>query len=225
MTVTTTSIRQDDDVRREVQDELEWDLQVGNSPIGLSVKDGVVTLTGEVNSYAAKMAAVAATHRVRGVRAVANEISVHIPSYAERTDADVAQAVINVLKWNTLVPADQIEVTVAQGLVTLKGTVEWAYQRVEAEEAVRRLAGVRAVANQLTITPRVQRNDIKQRLEQALVRSAEVEAKGLTVEVHNTTVTLKGSVHSFAEKQAVERAAWAASGVTAVDNRLVITAI
>jgi osmotically-inducible protein OsmY len=225
MAVTTTSVRQDEDVRSEVQDELEWDLQVGTSPIGVSVKAGVVTLTGEVSSYAAKVAAVAAAHRVRGVKAVANEISVHIPSFAERTDADVAQAAVNALKWNTLVPADQIEVTVAQGLVTLKGTVEWAYQRIEAEDAVRPIAGVRAVSNQITIVPRLQRTDIKQRLEQALVRSAEVEAKGITIEVHNTSVTLRGTVHSFAEKQAAEHAAWAAPGVTSVDNRLVISAI
>ncbi len=221
----TIVTRTDEDIRLEVQDELEWDLQVGSSPVGVAVKGGVATLTGEVPSYAAKLAAADATHRVRGVKAVANDIIVHIPSFAERTDADIAQAIITALRWNTLVPTDQIDVTVTQGLVTLKGTVEWAYQRNAAEYAIRHLAGVRVVTNEIRLTPHVQREDLKHRLERALERNAEVEASGITVEVHGATVTLKGKVRSYAERRAAEYATWDAPGVTVVDNRLIVNNI
>src|SRR5271165_1347064 len=166
----------DTTIRAEVQDEVAWDARIGANSVGVAVKNGVVTLSGGVSSFAAKMAAAEAAHRVRGVAAVANDITVHIPSFAERTDPEIAQAVIVALQWNAWVPSEQIEVTVAQGVVTLKGTVDWIYQRRAAENAIAHLAGVRSVVNEIHTTPQFQPNDLQQRLERALERNAIVEA-------------------------------------------------
>jgi len=212
----------DEEIRSEVQDEIAWDSKIGPNTIGVAVKGGVATLSGGVNSYAAKVAAAEAAHRVRGVEAVANDITVHIPSFAERTDPDIAQAVLNSLQWNAWVPTNQLEVTVSQGVVTLKGTVDWLYQRRAAEDAISHLAGVRAVMNETRVAPQVQPKDLQQRLEHALQRSATVEASGITIETKGTGVTLKGKVHSYAERRAAGDAAWLAPGVTAVENLLVV---
>lgn len=214
--------RTDEDLRREVQDELAWDLRVGTLPIGVNVKQGVVTLTGEVDSFAKKVAAAEAAHHIRGVTAVANDLSVHLPATAERTDTEIARAVVDTLTWHALIPAHQIAVTVAAGIVTLKGTVEYDFQRQNAATWVTYLTGVRAVVNQLVILLPVKRDVVKQHIEAALVRNAEVEADNITVEVHGTTVTLKGHVRTFAERLTAEASAWLAPGVMAIDNRLVI---
>lgn len=153
--MTATIAQTDEQIQREVLAELEWDATVRSTEIGVVVKDGVVTLTGWLDSYAKKLAAERPAHRVRGVKAVANEIEVRLPSSAERTDPDIALEASRALAWEALVPADQIEVTVSRGVVTLRGEVDWEYERRAAERAVRRLSGVRDVINLIKVRPRV----------------------------------------------------------------------
>src|SRR5438128_11491822 len=219
------STRTDVDIQADVLEELKWDMRVKPNEIGVAVKDGIVTLTGWVDSELKKMAAEDAAHRVQGVKAVANDIEVRLPSFAERTDADLAAAVLNALKWDAAIPADKIEVTVSKGWVTLKGEVEFGFQRREAERAVQRLSGVKGVSNLITIKSLLSPTDLKQKIEKALVRNAETDAKHITVEVQGSKVILYGTVRSYAEKQAAADAAWSAPGVSEVDNRIVVSPI
>ena len=217
------SIRTDEAIQTDVLEELKWDTRVQPNEIGVIVKDGVVTLTGWVDSYLKKMAAEEAAHRVRGVKAVANDIEVRLPGSAERTDADLAKAVITALKWQAAIPAGTLDVTVSQGWVTLKGEVEFGFQKRFAERAVQRLSGVKGVTNLITVKPRLSPSDLKQQIERALIRNAETDARNITVEVQGSKVILRGTVRSYAEKQAAEDTAWSAPGVSEVDNRIVIS--
>lgn len=221
----TIAVRTDEEIQRDVMEELKWDMHVRANEIGVAVKDGIVTLTGWVDSYLKKMVAQDAAHRVRHVRAVANDIEVHLPSDAERTDADLAGAVLNALRWDVAIPTDQLEITVAKGWVTLKGEVEFAFQRTDAEHVISRLAGVKGVSNQITVEPHVSPADLQQHIEDALVRNAETDARHIQVEVHGSAVTLKGTVRSLAEKRAAEQTIWASPGITAVDNRITISPV
>jgi osmotically-inducible protein OsmY len=217
------SIRTDEAIQIDVLEELRWDPRVRPNEIGVMVKDGVVTLTGWVDSYLKKMAAEEAAHRVRGVKAVANDIEVRLPGSAERTDADLAKAVITALKWQAAIPAGKVDVTVSQGWVTLKGEVEFGFQKRLAEWAVQRLSGVKGVTNLIVVKPRLSPSDLKQQIERALIRNAETDARQITVEVQGSKVILRGTVRSYAEKQAAEDTAWSAPGVSEVDNRIVIS--
>src|SRR5437667_616462 len=177
------STRTDEQIQADVLEELKWDTRLLPNEIGVAVKDGIVTLTGWVDSYLKKIAAEEAAHRVRGVKAVANDIEVRLPTSSERTDADLAKAALNALEWEAAIPADKLDVTVSKGWVTLKGEVEYGFQKRLAERVVERLSGVKGVTNLITVKPRLSSTDLKQNIEQALIRNAEMDAKRITVEV------------------------------------------
>ena len=202
------STRTDEQIQADVLEELKWDTRVRPNEIGVAVKDGIVTLTGWVDSYLKKMAAEEAAHRVQGVQAVANDIEVRLPSFAERTDADLAAAVLNALKWDAAIPTGALDVTVSKGWVTLRGEVEYRFQKRDAERAVQRLAGVKGVTNLIAVKPHLSPTDLKQQIERALVRNAETDARNIMVEVQGSKVILRGTVRSYAEKQAAEDTAW-----------------
>ena len=214
--------RTDEQIQRDVLAELKWDARVQPNEIGVIAKNGVVTLTGWVNSYTKKWAAEEAAHRVRGVKAVANDIEVHLPIDNERTDTDIAAAAIHALEWDALILPGKIDVTVSKGWVTLKGEVEWQFQKEDAERVVRRIAGVKGVSNLIIIKPRLAPSELKEKIEQALVRSAETDAQRITVEVQGSKVILRGTVRAWVERQEAERAAWSAPGVTAVENHIAV---
>jgi osmotically-inducible protein OsmY len=221
--MTTVSSQTDEAIQRDVLDELKWDMRVGSNEIGVIVKDGIVTLTGWVESYTKKLAAEAAAHRVHGVKAVANDIEVRLPGSAERTDADLAAAVVSALRWDAGIPAGKLDVTVSLGWVTLKGEVEYGYQKIDAERSIRYLSGITGISNLIVVKPRVSPSNLKENIEKKLIRNAETDAKHITVEVNGSEVILRGTVRSYAEKKAAEESAWVAPGVTKVDNLITLS--
>lgn len=212
----------DKEIQQAVLREIEWEPQVSSTEIGVSVKDGIVTLSGFVDSYSKKYHAERAALRVYGVKAVANDLEVKLPSSSERTDQDIARAAVQALASRITVPADQIKVTVRNGWITLEGEVEWKFQHEAAASAVRHLAGVKGVTNLIAVKPKVSPTTIHSQIEGALKRMAEVDARRVTVEVDGSKVILHGAVRSWAEREEAERAAWRAPGVAQVENLIVV---
>jgi osmotically-inducible protein OsmY len=216
------TMKSDKQLRREVEQELEWEPSVDERRIGVAVVDGTVTLTGEVSSYGEKWRAERAVERVAGVHGIANELEVKAAS--ERTEADIARAAVEALKWNVMVPSDNVTVKLSKGWLTLDGEVRWDYQRRAAERAVRDIPGVRGVSNLIKIKPRVEPHDVKQKIEETFKRGANLDANRVTVEAEGSEVTLRGTVRSWVERHEAEKAAWAAPGVTAVHNYITVSA-
>jgi osmotically-inducible protein OsmY len=209
-------------LQEAVRRELEWDPKVNAAHIGVIAKDGAVTLTGHVDSYTEKLAAVRAAERVYGVKAVADEIEVRLPGSNVRDDEDLAEAIAEAFRWNEFVP-DTVTAEVKNGIVTLRGTAEWEYQRSAAERAVRDLTGVRGVTNLITVEPKVKPSEIEQRILEAIQRSAALDARQIWVTTTNGNVRLHGHVHSLWEKKIAEEAAASAPGVQKVENDIVVT--
>jgi osmotically-inducible protein OsmY len=216
-------MKTDAQLKKDVQSELEWDASVNATQVGVAVKDGVVTLSGHLDTYAEKLAIEKAVQRVEGVQALALELDIKLAPGHVRSDSEIAAAAESAFKWHALVPDELIKVKVEKGWVTLSGEVEWDYQRREAENAVRPLTGVVGVSNYVTLRQRTTPADITSRIRGALTRQAERESKNITVSLSGSTVTLRGSVHSWAERSAAQGAAWSAPGVTGVLNELMVS--
>ena len=213
-------MKTDADLKRDVTAELAWDPAVRATAIGVAVKDGVVTLSGHLETFAEKHAAERALGRVAGVKAIALELDVKLSFDHKRSDTDIAVSAEQALKWSTLVPVEAIRLTVDHGSVTLQGEVEWDYQRRSAEKAIRPLMGVVGISNEITLRVRPRATDLSRKIQEALTRQALREAKHIQVDVDGTTVKLSGTVHSWQERAAAQGVAWAAPGVDAVVNEL-----
>ena len=207
-------------LQRDVLDELLWDPSINAANIEVSADTGAVTLGGSIGSYTEKYTAERDARRVRGVVSVFNYLEVRLPPASERTDADLAGAAKDALRWNVSVPDERLSVSADHGLLTLTGEVAYQFQREAAYQAVRFLVGVKGVSNHITIVPSVRASELKGLIEKALVRTAETDAQGIHVEANDGKVTLRGTVHSWAEYRAASRAAWAAPGVHDVDNEI-----
>jgi osmotically-inducible protein OsmY len=215
-------MKSDSDIRKDVEDELGWDPDIDTTDIAISVKNGVVTLAGFVPSYSQKFQAEKDVKRIAGVVGVANDIEVRVPSMDQRPDPDIARDAVNALRSHLPRSSQNMKVTVANGWITLEGDAEWNYQRQRAEEAVRFVKGAKGVVNLIEVKPKVTPSEIKRKIEEAFKRSAEVDAKNIQVETTDGQVTLKGTVHSWFEREEAERAAWAAPGVRKVEDRITI---
>ena len=210
-------------LQQDILDELDFEPSVNAAHIGVAVRGGVVTLSGHVGSYAEKIAAEQAVRRVKGVQAIAQELDVRYPGDKKTADDEIAGRVVSILRWSAVVPRDSVQVQVQDGWVTLSGKVDWQFERTAAEAEIRKLSGVAGVNNLITIRPRVNATDVKRNIESALKRSAEIEAQGIRISVHDGgKVTLDGNVHDWQEREAVKRAAWSAAGVMAVEDHLSI---
>jgi osmotically-inducible protein OsmY len=214
-------MKTDTELQQDIMDELEWKPGLDAAAIGVTADSGVVTLSGQVASLSQKWEAEDAAKHVAGVRAVANDIKVDLDTDA-RTDADIARAALNALEWNVDVPDKRLEVTVSDGWVKLEGEVDWQYQRAAAERAVRYLSGVKGVTNLISIKPSVTPKEIKTKIQQAFKRSAALDAQKINVETHGHTVILRGNVRTWGEREEAERSAWAAPGVTTVEDHLLV---
>jgi osmotically-inducible protein OsmY len=210
------------ELRQDVLDELEFEPSLNAAHIGVAANRGVVTLTGFVTSYGEKTAAERAVRRVKGVKAIAEEIEVRLPSDTKRADDEIAARAVDILKWQVGVPADRIAVKVEKGVVTLSGEVDWQFQKTEADHVVHKLSGVVGVANQIRVASPIHASEVKEKIEKALRRTAELEASRIIVETEGGRVILRGKVRAWYERDIAERAAWSAPGVTEVQDRITI---
>jgi len=218
-----TDTRTDEQIQRDVLAELQWDSRVHPGEIGASVKNGIVALSGNVDAFYRKWAAEDAALRVRGVVAVANELEVKLPSSSERTDEEIAAAAVRALEADSLLGAKNLQTTVDKGWIMVRGEVEWNFQKEDAERILRRLWGVKGVTNLIVVKTRPTPAELKDKIEKALLRTAQLDARGISTELQGAKVVLKGTVRSWAERAEAERAAWLAPGVTQVDNRIQVS--
>lgn len=211
----------DKELRQLVIDELEYEPSIDAADIGVAAENGVITLSGHVTDYAQKMTAERAAWRVKGVKGIAQKIEVRLPGDKRQNDDEIAQRALNILAWNAVIPKDGVRVRVANGWVTLSGKVRWNYQRLAAENEIRKLGGVKGVSNEIALAPGAQSSDVRQRIVEALQRHAEVEADAVRVDVlEDGTVRIEGHVDNWSEMRAVEHAVWSAPGVQHVEDRL-----
>jgi osmotically-inducible protein OsmY len=216
--------RSDSDIERDVKEELKWEPGLPQAAdIAVSVKDGVVTLAGFVRSYTEKYQAETAAKRVVGVKGVANDIEVRMPSVDERPDPEIAREAVAAIKTQLPISSEHIKVVVKHGWVNLEGQVEWEYQRRTAEQAVRRIKGIKGVSNLIQLRPRAEPSEVKRKIQEAFKRNAEVDANRIIVETNGSEVVLKGTVRSWIEREEAERIAWSAPGVTKVEDRIIVS--
>ena len=217
-------MKTDYEIQQAVIEELQYEPSIDATRIGVGCKNGIVTLTGTVESYTEKETAAWATERVSGVKAVVDEMRVELPQTHERGDQDIAQAALQALEWHVQVPHARIRVKVEKGIITLEGAVDYRYQQIAAENAVRNLTGVKAVINLINVKPVASPSDVKMKIENALRRAAEIDAQRIQVDVRNDKVILHGTVRSQAGRRDAERAAWGAPGVSQVEDDLTVAA-
>lgn len=217
-------MKSDAQLKADVSHELEWDTSINSSNVGVSVNNGIVTLSGHLDTYAEKYAIERAVQRVEGVRAVAIELDVKLAPDHKRSDSEIAQAIETAFKWHVFIPGDRVRVKVEKGWVTLSGEVDWEYQRSASEKTVRPVTGVIGVTNQITLKAQIPPTDIRNRITEALKRHAEREARNVEVSVNGSVVTLRGTVDSWPERMAAQGATWSAPGITQVVNELRVQA-
>lgn len=210
-------------LRQSVLDELEFEPSIDAGNIGVATSNGVVTLTGYVSSYPQKLTVERIVSHIKGVRGYAEEIEVRLAGRVGGADDEIARRAVNALRWSTMVPDDRVQVKVQRGWITLTGTLEWNYQKIGAADAVRDLEGVTGINNMIELKPRVSATDVKRHIEDALNRSAQLDAAKINVDVEGNKVTLAGNVKAWFERRVAEQAAWSTPGVTAVEDKLTIS--